>query len=161
MKNKIKLYTVILASLVVFLGLVGSLFLSEGVAERIVSIVTAGTAIIGAAALFYQFRRDKNLNEASFLVEYSNQFYSTYDCKELMNELETCRNNSDYVLDVEKYYPKVVGYLEWLEALASLVNDGVLQICKIDNVMSYRYFLIVNNKQVQQQELLFRMLFLQ
>ena len=153
MKNKIKLYTVILASLVVFLGLVGSLFLSEGVAERIVSIVTAGTAIIGAAALFYQFRRDKNLNEASFLVEYSNQFYSTYDCKELMNELETCRNNSDYVLDVEKYYPKVVGYLEWLEALASLVNDGVLQICKIDNVMSYRYFLIVNNKQVQQQEL--------
>lgn len=154
MKSKSGLYTTVACVLVILLGLTGTLFLKEDLADRVISVITTFTAIIGAVALFYQFKRDKNLNEASFLVEYSQQFYSTYDCAELMNELESCRVNPDYKLDVEKYYPKIVGYLEWLETLASLINVGALQIPKIDNVMSYRYFLIVNNKQVQDGELL-------
>lgn len=150
--DKTSVITVIAIGLIL-LALATSFFLSENIANRIISIVTTATAVVGAVALFYQFKRDKNLNEASFLVEYSQQFYSTYNCAGLMNELETCRIDPTYRLDVEKYYQQVVGYLEWLETLASLVNSGMVQISKIDNVMSYRYFLIVNNKQIQEGEL--------
>lgn len=154
MKSKKSFYVIIIvAAMLILLGVVGSFFIDDGMAERIVSIVTAGTAIIGAVALFYQFKRDKVLNEASFLVEYSNQFYSTYNCADLMNELEKCRTIEGYQLDEERYYQNIVGYLEWLETLASLINGGILDISKLDNVMSYRYFLIVNNKQIQDGEL--------
>ena len=37
--------------------------------------------------------------------------------------------------------------------MASLVNSDILQIPKTDNVLSYKYFLIVNNKQIQEGEL--------
>ena len=138
----------------IIIGLFGSLLLDEAFAERLMSVVTAGTAIVGAVALFYQFKRDKSLNEASFLLEYSHQFYTAYGCMELMNELEKCRVKPGYKFNLEEYYKDVVGYLEWLETLASLVNSGLVNISKIDNVMSYRYFLIVNNKQIQEAELI-------
>ena len=153
MKSNKNIITIIAVALVL-LGLTSSLLLSAHIAERVISVVTTATAIVGAIALFYQFKRDKNLHEASFLVEYSQQFYATYNCADLMNELETCRVDENYKLDVDQYYQQIVGYLEWLETLASLVNSGMIQISKIDNVMSYRYFLIVNNKQIQDCELI-------
>ena len=153
MKNKRNIYLTILSVILIVLGLLSSLFLEEGFANRVINVITACTAVIGAVALFYQFKRDKKLNEASFLVEYSQQFYSTYDCADLMNELEKCRADPSYTIDIQKYYQKIVGYLEWMETLATLVNSGLLPIKRIDNVMSYRFFLIVNNKQIQEKEL--------
>ena len=154
MKRKKSLYVLIIAVAVISLSMLSSLFLLDDVmAERFVSVITAITAVIGATALFYQFKRDKNLNEATFLVEYSQQFYATYDCAELMNELEKCRADKTYRLDTERYYQKIVAYLEWLETLASLINSNVLEIPTIDDVLSYRYFLIVNNRQIQDCEL--------
>ena len=154
MKGKKNIYITALSVLLIVMAVTSSMLLEENLADRVINIITTCTAIIGAVALFYQFKRDKNLNEASFLIEYSHQFYATYDCAELMNELEKCRVDPSYSLDVKKYYKSIVGYLEWLETLASLVNSGLLQLYKIDNVMSYRFFLIVNNKQVQDGELI-------
>lgn len=151
--SKKKIVTTMVCILFILVGLMGSLFLDSEMAERIVSVITAATAVIGAVALFLQFKRDKMLNEASFLLEYSQQFYSTYHCGDLMNELEKCRVDPAYSLDIDTYYQQIVGYLEWLETLASLINTDVLQISRIDNVLGYRYFLIVNNKQVQDAEI--------
>ena len=147
-------YIIVIAVALIVLGTMGSLAFGESISEPVVNAVTACTAVVGAVALFYQFKRDKDLNEASFLVEYSQEFYSVYDLADLMNELEKCRINPEYELDIEQYYQKIVGYLEWLETLASLVDSDLLQISKIDNVMSYRFFLIVNNKQIQERELI-------
>lgn len=154
MTNKKNTYLTILCLLLIVLGLVSSLWLSDALGARVINVITAITAVIGAVALFYQFKKDKNLNEASFLVEYSQQFYAVYDCADLMNELEKCRVDPSYPIDMDRYYQKVVGYLEWLETLAALVNSGLLSVAKIDNVMSYRFFLIVNNKQIQERELI-------
>ncbi|MBQ9985898.1 MAG: hypothetical protein IJP38_06275 [Oscillospiraceae bacterium] len=154
MQNNKSIYITVLSVALIAFGMFGSLLLEEALANRIVGIITACTAIVGAVSLFYQFKRDKNLNEASFLVDYSQQFYEIYDCADLMNELEKCRIDPDYVLDTEKYYQKIVGYLEWLETLGALVNSNLLSISKIDDVLSYRYFLIVNNKQIQDCELI-------
>jgi hypothetical protein len=71
-----------------------------------------------------------------------------------MDELEKCRVDKKHKLDVQKYYKDIVAYLEWLESLAALVNSNILSIEKIDDVLSYRFFLIVNNKQVQDAEII-------
>lgn len=135
-------------------ALVGSLFLDDVLGARISNIVTIITAIVGAVALFIQFKKDKDLNMASFVIDYSVQFYDIYNLNNILNELEKCRVDKDYKLDVEKNYQDIVAYLQWLESLAALVNTNLLTIEKIDDVLSYRFFLIVNNKQIQEAELI-------
>lgn len=135
-------------------ALVGSLFLDDVLGARISNIVTIITAIVGAVALFIQFKKDKELNMASFVIDYSVQFYDIYNLNNILNELEKCRVDKKYKLDVEKNYQDIVAYLQWLESLAALVNTNLLTIEKIDNVLSYRFFLIVNNKEVQDKEII-------
>ena len=151
--KKNKSVTIISVALLI-VALIGSLFLDDVIGSRISNIVTIITAIIGAIALFIQFKKDKEINEASFIVDYSVQFYDIYNLQEVLDELEKCRKDKKYVIDLDKYYKDIVGYLQWLESLAALVNDKILTINKIDNVLSYRFFLIVNNKQVQDYEII-------
>ena len=139
-KNKsITIISIILLSM----ALIGSLFLDDVIGSRISNVVTIITAIIGAVALFLQFKRDKDLNEAGFVVDYSVQFYDIYNLQDVLNELENCRKDKKYKIDMDKYYKDIVGYLQWLESLAALVNSKILSIEKIDDVLSYRFFLIV------------------
>ncbi|MBE5735620.1 MAG: hypothetical protein E7361_04175 [Clostridiales bacterium] len=150
-KNKVVL--IISIFLLVF-ALIGSLFLDDVLGARISNIVTIITAITGAVALFIQFKKDKDLNMASFVIDYSVQFYDIYNLGDVLDELEKCRVNKNYKLDIQKYYKDIVAYLQWLESLASLVNSNLLTIQKIDDVLSYRFFLIVNNKRVQDAEII-------
>ena len=71
-----------------------------------------------------------------------------------MNELENCRLNPKYKLDADKWYTDIVSYMEWCESLASMVNNKVLSLNKIDDMLSYRFFIIVNNKTIQKKELI-------
>ena len=150
-KNRVVL---ILSVVLLVMALIGSLFLDDVLGARISNVVTIITAILGAVALFVQFKKDKDLNMASFVIDYSVQFYDIYNLTDVMDELEKCRVDKKYKLDVQKYYKDIVAYLEWLESLAALVNSNILTIDKIDDVLSYRFFLIVNNKQVQDAEII-------
>lgn len=150
-KNKV---VTIISVILLSIALISSLFLDEVIGSRISNIITIITAIIGAVALFVQFKKDKELNEASFIVDYSVQFYDIYNLKDILNELENCRKDKNYVINMDKYYKDIVGYLQWLESLAALVNNKILSIKKIDDVLSYRFFLIVNNKQIQNYEII-------
>ena len=150
-KNKVVL---ILSVMLLVMALIGSLFLDDVLGARISNVVTIITAILGAVALFVQFKKDKDLNMASFVIDYSVQFYDIYNLSDVMDELEKCRVDKKHKLDVQKYYKDIVAYLEWLESLAALVNSNILSIEKIDDVLSYRFFLIVNNKQVQDAEII-------
>lgn len=144
----------VISIILMIAALVGSLFLDDVLGARISNIVTIITAIVGAVALFVQFKKDKELNMASFVIDYSVQFYDIYNLGEVLDELEKCRINPEQKFDVQKYYKDIVAYLQWLESLASLVNSSLLTIEKIDDVLSYRFFLIVNNKQVQETEII-------
>jgi len=153
MKKNNKAITIVSVALLI-MALVGSLFLDDVLGAKIANIVTILTAIIGAVALFLEFKRDKNINEAGFIINYSNDFYDIYELKEVLNELEEARKNKKYVIDMKQHYQDIVAYLQWLESLASLINSKVISVEKVDNVLSYRFFLIVNNKQIQQQEII-------
>lgn len=147
-----RIITIICISLVA-IALTSSLFLDNLFGSKISNIITVITAVIGAGALFVQFKKDKKINEANFIMNFSIHFYQIYNCKNIMNELEKCRQDKNYKLDIDKWYTDIVAYLEWCESLSSMINNKVLSIEKIDDMMSYRFFLITNNKQIQDYEL--------
>ena len=144
----------IISIIMIVAALVGSLFLDDTLGAKISNIVTVITAIVGAVALFIQFKKDKDLNMASFVIDYSVQFYDIYKLNNVLNELEKCRKDPNYKINIKENYQDIVAYLQWLESLAALVNSELLTIDKIDDVLSYRFFLIVNNRQIQEEEII-------
>lgn len=149
-KNKI---ITVISCLLLIGSLIGSLFLDDVIGSRVSNVVTIITAIIGAGALFVQFKKDKEINQASFVLEFSKQFYETYNCGALMGILEKYRLNKDTNINFDKNYETIVYYMQWVETLASLVKSRVVSIAKIDDLLSYRFFLIMNNKVVQEKEI--------
>lgn len=143
----------ILSTLVIAAALIGSLWLDDSIGSRIVNVVTVITGIIGAIALFIQFKKDKQVNTASFLMDYSKSFYNDYDLLDIFAELEKHNCNPEYQIDLEKYQAKIIVYLQWIESIASLIERNIIDFYTIDNIISYRFFLIVNNKQIQDAEL--------
>ena len=71
-------FITIVSIFLLIVGLFSTLILDYGIASRIVEVVTVITAVVGAIALYLQFRRDKNINEASFLLEFWKNFSEVY-----------------------------------------------------------------------------------
>ena len=155
--NSFKSYSVILATALIVIGIVVSSFLTE-YNTVIASVTTTITAVIGAVALFFQFKKDKEINKASFLLEFSKQFYEIYDCLEIFNLIEKSVDDVDFDLYKELSKPyymlKIENYLSWCMTLASLVRKGTVSILDIDALFNYRFFAVVNNKAVQDLELI-------
>lgn len=55
-------------------GLFATLLLDDVWGSRVSELITIGTAIIGAVALFFQFKRDKEINQANFILEFWKSF---------------------------------------------------------------------------------------
>lgn len=152
-----KSYSIILGTALIVIGIVVSSFLTE-YNTVIASVTTTITAVIGAVALFFQFKKDKEVNKASFLLEFSKQFYETYDCLEIFNLIEQSVDDTSFDLYKELSKPghmlKIENYLSWCMTLASLVQKGTVSILDIDALFYYRFFAVVNNKAIQDLELM-------
>lgn len=121
-------------------------------ASRVTTIITLSTAIIGAGALFVQYKRDKDVNQASFIVEYAKYFYSLKDVEETVMLLDQYRLGKQEDISNISYFG-LTNCLFWCEELSTLVQKKVVDIETIDNLFSYTFFLITNNKYIQDIEL--------
>jgi len=133
------------------------------ITETVVTIVT----IISAVAFWLEYRENKLLNEAQFITELNQQFVSNEKMYTIEWELEKFynkhRNGELSEEDITNFKKKfnieqksrqhLVNYLVHLEGIAALVKNKVIQIRTIDDLMSYRYFIAVNNPAVQELEL--------
>lgn len=145
-----KIYIIVV---IISLILLSTLSLDSVLGSRVANIVTIITALIGAGALFIQFQRDKKINEASFIINLSHNFYLTEGPKQILDKLEMYRKGNKNIFS-EKDYSAIVTYLEWLEELAVIVNQELVDFKFVDDFFSYRFFLITNNEYVQAMELI-------
>ncbi len=144
-------YYYIYAFLIVLL-LVISLFLDDSLGSRIVTVITVSTAVVGAISIFIQYKRDKNVNQATFILEYGKYFYSLNHTEEVMLLLDEYRlGNKDVAKNMN--YNGIVNYLFWCEELSTLYQKDVIDLETVDNIFSYNFFLITNNKYIQEKEL--------
>lgn len=143
-----------IAIFVIVICLTLSLFIENEIGSKITEIVTLITALVGAIALFVQFKKDKDLNQATFIMEFSKAFFDAYNCKEVfleINRIYGTENEDSF--DFKKYEGSIIDYLLWIESLSAVVMDNVVSIKNIDRALNFRFFVLANNKTVQQNEL--------
>ena len=130
-----------------------TLFLDDSLGSRIVTIITVGSAVLGAASILIQYKRDKEVNQATFILEYAKYFYDLNKTEETLQLLDKYRNGDKSV--VKKLdYTGITNYLFWCEELSTLYQKNVVDLETIDNIFSYNFFIITNNKYIQETELI-------
>lgn len=136
--------------------------------EWLTETVATLLAIVAAVAFWLEYHENKLLNEAQFIMELNEQFLSDSNLSDVEWELEKYFNRyrkNELTKEEEEEFEKkfalenrerqhLVNYLVHLEGIAALVNNGVIHLDAIDDLMSYRYFVAVNNPIVQRLELL-------
>ena len=141
-----------LAVLVLLCGLFSTLFLDEVWGSRVSEIVTISTAIIGAVALFFQFKRDKEINQANFILEFWKSFSENEKLQKIMLKCDHMRLTGENTFNEDDYFD-IVTYAQWLETLSSLINRNIVNFSVIDDMYNYLFFIFVNNKYIQEVEL--------
>ena len=136
----------------------------EWLTETVATII----AIIVAVAFWLEYHENKLLNEAQFITDLNEQFISDehmsnveWDLEKYYNKDKKRELTEEYCKEMEEKYSLdnqerqyLVNYLVHLEGIAALVKSRVLHIETIDDLMSYRYFIAMNNPIVQKMELL-------
>lgn len=105
----------------------------------------------GLIALFFQFKRERDLNEAEFLLRINQDFMTNESISRIYKILEESKNeeqitnpfNQEDIIDM-------ANYLSYFEPFYSLITRNILKIESIDPVIAYRFFLATNNKFMQQ-----------
>ena len=147
----------IITALSVFLlvlSLIGTIFLADNIASKIFNAVTVVTAVAGAIALFVQFKKDKQINEASFIFDFSASFYDQYNCSDIVQLLDDYADKKVDTIDYDKNIAIIVRYMQWIESIGAIIDEKTIQLKSIDQVLGYRFFIIVNNKEIQEKELI-------
>lgn len=142
----------IMALGVILIGLyvVGSLTTNY---SHMSEIVTTVTAVLGVFAIWIQLRKEHQLNEAQFIMEYNNTFIQNPELINMEAKLEQFRKTHIFKWE-ESERQAVIDFLVYNEALAALVFSDVLSIRVIDDLFSYRFFLVMNNPVIQKEELI-------
>lgn len=142
--------------------LVNFLGFTDEQASVIADIGALFVEAVAAVLIVFQLEQDKNIEktendiqEAQFILQYNQTFIQD----ENMSYVESCmerqmENGSTEIIINDENRQKFINYLVYLEGLAPLILSGVLKLDHIDDLFAYRFFLAVNNKNVQTDQLL-------
>ena len=142
----------IISAILVLIGLIVSFIYKD--TNKMITLITTLTAVVGAFAVYIQIRKSKLIGQSSFTVEISKYFYDVPGMNSFVHKLGRAADvdNTEYEVKKEER-PILIKYLNYLKTMATLVNEHVLSIETLNNVFAYEFFIVVNNKSVQELEL--------
>lgn len=131
--------------------------------EHIVGMLEGVIGAVAAGLVLYQLKlaqkteqHENEINEATFTLQYNQAFIQDPNMVEVERLLEDqvyYDSEPRQILNPENRQ-KFINYLVYLESMAPLVTTGVLALEYIDDLFAYRFFLAIDNKELQENEIL-------
>ncbi len=138
----------------------------EGIPDAIDAIDIV--ALAAMALVFVELRQNKKINEAQLIKDINSEFINNQQLSKIERMLEVYYDEYRHAKTTderEKIHlnlcmdvgsderQDLVNYLVHLEAVASLVNNDAIRLDSVDDLIAYRFFIAVNNREVQEYEL--------
>lgn len=127
-----------------------------------VSIGEVVTAAVAAVVIIFQLKQEQGIQEkqrkteeAQFILEYNRSFIENSELCRIEHYLEE-KITGDSSKEIKNLYEErqaIINYLVYLSGIASCVHGKNLEIKYIDNLFAYRFFIAMNNPEVQKLEL--------
>jgi len=119
--------------------------------EKVLDLLAKIAATGGLIGVFYQFKRDKDLVEADFVVRLNRSFITNEKISYIYEKLENSKNNYQQENPFgESDIIDMANYLSFFEPLWQLIDCELMDISMID-LLAYRFFLATNNCFMQEQ----------
>ena len=122
------------------------------------SIGEVVVAVVAAIIITIQLKQEKEIekeenriSEADFILRYNNIFLGNSAMQEVQEKLTKHYMNIEELTedDVYKNLQEYVNYLVYLEGIAPLILNGVIDLKHVDDLFAYRYFIAMNNPVLQ------------
>lgn len=123
-----------------------------------------GVAAAGAAVLvIFQLResekveqRHADVEEEQFVLEFNRSFIENKQLTEIERYLECRVSGLDYgeVKSLADKHQDLINYLVYLEGFSSCILSKTVKLERVDNLFAYRFFVAMNNPEVQSLELI-------
>lgn len=174
-KKSARLSTYILISVLIFisavlLSILPRMFLvldpniysfSEGQAELVASMIEGIVGAIAAGLVLYQLKlssaveeRENHIVEAQFILQYNQAFIQDQNMCQIEQLLErSMLHETAGPIITPENRQLFINYLVYLEGFTSLILRDVLPLEHIDDLFAYRYFLAINNRELQRDQL--------
>lgn len=134
---------------------------TEDQASLVTSMLEGVVGAIAAGLVLYQLKlsndveeRQNSIEEARFILQYNQAFIQDASiCKvEQLLEQSMLHEINTPIINQENRQ-LFINYLVYLEGLAPLILRDVLQLKHVDDLFAYRFFLAINNRELQEKEL--------
>lgn len=146
-KNK---YLIII--LIIFLLILSINLLMPTLGTKISTLLTTVTTITGIFSVFLEMKRSADIAECEFIFNLQKQFDDNKTIQEIYKKLD-----DDYFEreSIESNISRrgIVSYLTFFEMMCNLIIKDVLQIDDVDALYAYPFFIAMNNKKIQDTEL--------
>lgn len=111
-------------------------------------LVTALTAVFGVVSVLIQSRENHDLRESQFIVNLNKDYINNTEYQKLLDFLEKVNVGEKFS---EEQFDLVSNYFDFFEPIYLLIKKKVIDIETIDDLFAYRFFSVVNNREVQNQ----------
>lgn len=133
----------------------------------VADMIQGAVAAIAAGFVLYEMKvnasvaaRQNDIEEAQFLLQYNQSFIQDAEMCAVEQRLEQWMENHEAgnkgnaePLINDKNHQRFINYLVYLEGLAPLIFRDILKLEHIDDLMAYRFFLALNNPELQEDQL--------
>lgn len=154
----------VLISVLTRLLLVSNVFpwsFSDDQVSLIAGLIEGIIASVAASLVFYQLKigndaekQQSNIDEAKFVLQYNQAFIQDSNMCEVERLLEDAMlGKASLPIIRDENRQMFINYLVYLESLAPLILTKVLTLSHVDDLFAYRFFLAVNNCEVQNNQL--------
>lgn len=126
-------------------------------AEAVVGIIAALLVVWQLGRGASAEKSETLLQQSSFIKDFNFSFLSQHEFLEVERELEKCYVEGADLKIGDPGTPerqKYIDYLVYLESLATVIQNGAMEIENVDSLMAYRFFVAVHNETLQKEELL-------
>lgn len=138
--------------LVLFIQMISIILFNRLTKESISNSASFITAIIGVLAIWYQMKKDADISKAEFILTLNSNFQDNENIVYIYSKLKEKRDGNDVAFTVEDGR-KMGEYVMFFQTLYFLICEGVMSISMIDRLFSNKFFLFMNNLDVQEYQL--------
>lgn len=127
--------------------------------EAAVGIFSVSATVTGAILLVYELKDNERITCCNMLSEMNIRFIENDRLMMLYQELCACYQDETRELVIDNSNPNTVhaadlmGYMTFYEVINEYVKNGVLTISQMDDLFGDRFFKLIHNRYVQENEL--------
>jgi hypothetical protein len=120
--------------------------------ESISSSASFITAVIGVIAIWYQMKKDADISKAEFILTLNSNFQDNDNIIYIYSKLKERRDGNAVAITPEDGR-KMGEYIMFFQTMYFMIDEGVIDIRMIDRLFSNKFFLFMNNLDVQEYQL--------